>query len=342
MKHAAPSEKRTGYTFLVLLLIVLLLGAVLLSLFVGRYTLAPDKVLKILFGRLIGSPVGGKDDSILMNIRMPRILLNVLVGGGLAIAGTAFQGVFQNPLVSPDVLSVSSGSAFGAVLGIMLGAGAALKTGLSLSMGILSLFLTYGLSKIGGRGRRSILNLILAGMIMTALFNALTSFMKYIADTETQLPEITYWLMGSFGNANYKDVRIVLLPILGGSFVLYLLRYRINLLSLGDEEAIALGVNPTATRFLVLLCATLVTASCVTVTGIIGWVGLVIPHICRMLVGVNHGRIMAISFITGSIFMALVDMLCRILVASEIPIGILTAIIGAPFFAFVFWKTQKV
>ena len=340
MGKRAPLHEKTKYTLLILLMIVLLLGAVLLSLFIGRYSIAPGNVLRILWGRVSGVPVGGKDESILMNIRMPRVILNVLVGGGLAIAGAAFQGVFQNPLVSPDVLSVSSGSAFGAVLGIMLGAGAMVNTALALSLGILSLFLTYGLSKIGGRGQRSILNLILAGMIMTALFNALTSFMKYIADAETQLPEITYWLMGSFSSANYKDVRIVLAPILGGAAVLYLLRYRINILSLGDEEAIALGVDPAKTRFIILFAATLVTASCVTVTGIIGWVGLVIPHICRMMVGVNHSKIMGISFITGSIFMTMVDMCCRILVASEIPIGILTAIIGAPFFAFVFWKTQ--
>lgn len=246
------------YALLLLTLVIGLLAAMLLSLMMGRYTISPDAVLQILLGN---DAVSSKDSSILMNIRLPRILLNVLVGGGLAIAGTAFQGVFQNPLVSPDVLSVSSGSAFGAVLGIMISGTALVNTALALTFGILSLFLTYGISKLGKQ--RSILNLILAGMIMTALFNALISFMKYIADTETQLPEITYWLMGSFSGTTYTDIKIVLMPILGGSLVLYLLRYRINILSLGDEEAIALGVNPGTTRFLILLAATLVTASCV-------------------------------------------------------------------------------
>ncbi len=342
MPHTKFADRRRiPYPLLIALLLILLVGAMFLSLFVGRYSIAPEQVVQILLDQFHGGSAD-KDTNILMNIRLPRILLNVLVGGGLAIAGTAFQGVFQNPLVSPDVLSVSSGSAFGAVLGIMLGAGAFGNTALALTMGIVSLFITYALSKIGGRGRKSILNLILAGMIMTALFNALTSFMKYIADTETQLPEITYWLMGSFSNSNFTDVKIVLIPILGGGLLLYLLRYRINILSLGDEEALSLGVDPAKSRFVILLAATLVTASCVTVTGIIGWVGLVIPHICRMLVGSNHAKIMGISFILGATFMTLVDMFCRILVAAEIPIGILTAIIGAPFFAFIFWKTQHV
>ncbi|KIR03366.1 Vitamin B12 ABC transporter, permease component BtuC [Lachnospiraceae bacterium TWA4] len=330
--------KRKNYVLLIIGLVALLVGAVFLSLFAGRYSIAPAEVLQILASNIKQSPIGNKDESILLNIRLPRILLNILVGGGLAIAGTAFQGVFQNPLVSPDVLSVSSGSAFGAVLGIMISASAWMTTGLALSMGILSLFLTYGLSKLGKS--RSILNLILAGMIMTALFNALTSFMKYIADTETQLPEITYWLMGSFSGTTYKEIKIVVMPILGGAILLYLMRHRINLLSLGDEEAISLGINPSKSRFVVLLAATLVTASCVTVTGIIGWVGLVIPHICRMLVGSNHSKIIGLSFLIGAIFMTLVDMVSRVVVATEIPIGILTAIIGAPFFAFVFWKAQ--
>jgi iron complex transport system permease protein len=249
--------------------------------------------------------------------------------------------VFQNPLVSPDVLSVSSGSAFGAVLGIMLGAGAMVNTALALSLGILSLFLTYGLSKIGGRGQRSILNLILAGMIMTALFNALTSFMKYIADAETQLPEITYWLMGSFSSANYKDVRIVLAPILGGAAVLYLLRYRINILSLGDEEAIALGVDPAKTRFIILFAATLVTASCVTVTGIIGWVGLVMPHIARKLVGDDCRILIPASALIGGIFLLLVDDLARNLYTIELPLGILTSLIGAPFFLYLMIRRRE-
>ena len=333
------SNATVKYVLIWLLLLLLLFGAVLLSLFLGRYSIAPGDVIDILQGRLSGTPIGGKDDSILWNIRLPRVLLNILVGGGLAIAGTAFQGVFQNPLVSPDVLSVSSGSAFGAVLGIMIAGTPFVNTTLALTMGIISLFLTYAISRIGNS--KSVLNLILAGMIMSALFNALISFMKYVADAETQLPEITYWLMGSFSNSTYKDLRIVVLPILGGALVLYLLRHRINILSLGDEEAISLGISPGRTRFAVLFAATLVTASCVTVTGIIGWVGLVIPHICRMLVGVNHRYVVGISFAVGAIFMTLVDLVSRILLAAELPIGILTAIIGAPFFAFIFWRTQR-
>ncbi len=327
------------YRILQCLLGLLLLVVFCVSLFMGRYSISFSKGMEILYDFITGKGVSGKDASILINIRLPRIIMNVLVGGGLAIAGTSFQGVFQNPLVSPDVLAVSSGAAFGAVLGIMLGCPAWLITTMALGIGIVSLFLTYGLSKLANT--KAILNLILAGMIMTAMFNALTSFMKYIADTETQLPEITYWLMGSFSGATYKDITVTIIPILLGATVLYLMRHQMNILSLGDEEAIALGVKPKKSRFIILLAATFVTAACVTATGIVGWVGLVIPHICRMLAGANHEKIVGMSFTVGAIYLTLVDTIARNAVAVEIPIGILTAILGAPFFAFVFWKSQK-
>lgn len=333
------SNGRNQYRGVQGILLLLLLIVFCISLFVGRYEISLPEGIGILGDFLTGKGVEGKDAGILINIRLPRIIMNLLVGGGLAIAGTSFQGVFQNPLVSPDVLAVSSGAAFGAVLGIMLGCSDWLITILALGIGIISLFITYGLSKLAGN--KSILNLILSGMIMTAMFNALTSFMKYIADTETQLPEITYWLMGSFSGTTFNDIKVVFLPIAIGTLVLFLMRYQMNILSLGDEEAIALGVNPKKIRFLILLAATLVTAACVTATGVVGWVGLVIPHICRMLVGANHEKTVGMSFVVGAIYLMLIDTVARNAVAVEIPIGILTAILGAPFFAFVFWKTQK-
>ncbi len=321
-------------------ILILFLSAIA-SMFMGRYILKPAAVPNILKYWMLGQSEGTMDETVLISIRLPRICMNILVGGGLALSGAAFQGVFQNPLVSPDVLSVSSGAAFGAVLGIMIGAGVWLNSMLAMGMGIVSLFITYGLSMVGGRKKQSTLNLILAGMIMSALFNALTSLMKYFADTETQLPEITYWLMGSFANTNAKDLVHILPPVLLGSVVLMVFRYRINILSLGDEESIALGIKPGPTRFVVLMAATLITASCVTATGIIGWIGLVIPHVCRLLIGPDHGKMMGLCCLTGASFMVVIDLICRTVSAAEIPIGILTAIIGAPFFALIFQRTQS-
>lgn len=327
---------RSRPALLWILLILLLLTSALFSLFCGRYGLAPSSVIQAVF---MGSESTDMELNIVRSIRMPRILLVMLVGGGLAISGAAFQGIFQNPLVSPDVLSVSSGSAFGAVLGIMLGWGNGVISAMALLFGVISVILTYIFAR--EKGEVSTLSLVLSGMIMSALFNALISLMKYVADTDTQLPAITYWLLGSFSSTTYKQVRLVLFPILFGSAVLVAMSNRINILSLGDEEAYALGINPVGSRAIVILGATLVTSACITVTGIIGWVGLVIPHISRFLFGPNHTRLIPASALIGAIFMTLVDLLARTATATEIPVGILTALIGAPFFAIMFRRRRN-
>ncbi len=307
-------------------------AAAVLSLFCGRYGLAPMSVIKAVFGLAERN----MDSNIVLSVRMPRIILTLLVGAGLAVSGAAFQGVFQNPLVSPDVLSVSSGAAFGAVLGIMLDLGSSLQIASALFMGCVSVFLTYSAAKI--RGKVSVLSLVLSGIIMSALFNALISLMKYVADTETQLPAITYWLLGSFAAVTYRHVMIVLFPIVVGTALLLTMGHKINILSLGDEEALSLGVDPYWSRIGIITAATMVTASCITVTGIIGWVGLVIPHVARLLAGPNHSRLLPASVLLGALFMTLMDLLARTLLATEIPVGILTALIGAPFFMFLFHR----
>ncbi len=306
-------------------------GAVI-SLFCGRYGLAPLSVVKA----VLGLAEKTMDSNIVLSVRLPRIILTLLVGAGLAVSGAAFQGVFQNPLVSPDVLSVSSGAAFGAVLGIMLDLGNSLQIVSAMALGCISVFLTYSAAKI--RGKASVLSLVLSGIIMSALFNALISLMKYVADTETQLPAITYWLLGSFAAVTYRHVMIVLLPITAGTLFLLAMGHKINILSLGDEEAQSLGIDPYWSRIGIITAATFVTASCITVTGIIGWVGLVIPHIARLLVGPNHSRLLPASILLGALFMTLMDLLARTLLATEIPVGILTALVGAPFFLFLFHR----
>lgn len=325
------------YIFTTLILLIGLLLAITLSIMTGRYLLPPSQILDIILNGKEAAAMN-IDASVVWNLRIPRILLNILVGGGLAIAGTVFQGIFRNPLVSPDILGVSSGAAFGAALGILISGINMHATAFALVFGIISVCLTYSLARL--RNEITPLSLVLSGMIISAIFSALISLTKYIADPYDKLPAITYWLMGIFTTASYENVSLISIPILFGCFVLYMLRWKINILSLGDEEAISLGVNPARLRITIIAMATLITASCVTITGVIGWIGLVIPHICRMLVGVDHQRLLPISIIIGSIFMIIVDLIARTAIAAEIPVGIITALVGAPFFAILFYRTR--
>lgn len=308
-----------------------------LSLFLGRYIISPTEVIRILIQAVQGKLEGGIAESVVLNIRLPRIILTLLVGAGMAASGAAFQGIFQNPLVSPDVLGVSSGAALGAVIGIMIAGTGSLAMILSMLVGIGSVILTYFFSKI--KGQSSTLSLILAGMIVQALMNALVSLVKYTADPYSKLPQITYWLMGSFSSASYKDVLLISVPVGASLLVLFLLRWRINILSLGDEEAAALGTNPKLTRIVIIAASTVISASSVMIAGIVGWVGLVIPHMTRMIFGVDHQDLIPASMINGAIYLTLIDLIARSATEAEIPIGILTAVIGAPFFAILFKRT---
>lgn len=317
---------------------IVLLATFFVTLFGGRYIISPQEVIDILLAGLSGGEMDGMAFSVVWNLRLPRALLNILVGAGLAVAGAAFQGIFKNPLVSPDVLGVSSGAAFGAAFGILLSGINHLATVMALIFGMASVFMTYSLSKL--RGRVSTLSLVLSGMIISAVFSALISLIKYVADPYDKLPAITYWLMGSFASASYNNLKLVGIPIILGIIVLLMLRWRINILSLEDEDAYSLGINPIKTRLVIIVMATLITAACVTVTGVIGWIGLVIPHICRMIIGVDHKNLLPLSCVVGATFMIIVDLIARSVTAAEIPIGILTALVGAPFFALLFKKAK--
>lgn len=331
-------SKQQNLKFIWITVLAVLLITFFVSLFGGRYIISPYEVSGILLDGLLGEAGDGMAYSVVWNLRLPRTLLNCFVGAGLAVAGAAFQGIFRNPLVSPDVLGVSSGAAFGAALGILLSGMNHLATVMALLFGIASVFMTYTLSKL--RGESSTLSLVLSGMIISAVFSALISLIKYVADPYDKLPAITYWLMGSFASASYSNLQMAGIPIFLGTVVLLLLRWRINILSLGDEDAYSLGVNPVKTRRVIIIMATLITASCVTVTGVIGWVGLVIPHICRMLIGVDHMKLLPVSCVVGAAFMIIVDLIARTVTAAEIPIGILTALVGAPFFALLFKRAK--
>ncbi len=333
-------ENEKNYILIYSLLTLGLVALMFLSLFKGRYTVPPDTVVAVLFNKLTGialtdSALTGTQATVVWNIRLPRVLLAVMVGAGLSVSGASFQGIFRNPLVSPDILGVSSGAGFGAALGIILTSG---NTGITMALafgfGLVSVILAYTISKI--KNMFSPISLVLSGMIVGFFFNALISLVKLLSDTDSQLPAITYWLMGSFANTTFKEISLVLPLIAGGTMVLVLLRWRMNILSMGDEEAYSLGINPHRLRLGIVALATVITAAGVMVSGIIGWVGLIIPNICRMFVGADHKHLLPASFLMGGIFVLLVDFLARILTVAEIPIGILTAIAGVPLFIYVY------
>ena len=308
-----------------LALLVLPLAAALLCLGLGRMVLAPGEVLRALFGGQVSDMVY----KTVWNIRLPRIMLAMLVGGGLAAAGCAFQSLFANPLATPDTLGVASGASFGAALAILMGFSMVGIQVTALLAGGAAVLLTW----LGGSKKGSGLNtIVLSGIMMGSLFNALVSLVKYLADAEDQLPAITFWLMGGLNSAGWENIALGAPAILISVLILWLLRWRLNLLPLSEDEARASGVNMKRLRGITVLCATLITASCVSMCGQVGWVGLLVPHICRMKFGSNHLALVPASVSLGAAFMVLVDTVARSATASEIPISILTAIIGAPFF----------
>ena len=302
------------------------------SFMLGRYPIEPWTLIRVLASRVI--PVTpdwpSQVETVLFNVRLPRVLMAALIGAGLSAAGAAYQGIFKNPMVSPDVLGASSGAGFGAALGLFL----------SFSyQGVSFLAFVLGLSAVGAVCLSSsrvkynqTLGLVLAGMMISSLFTAAVSFLKLVADPNNTLPVITYWLMGSLASIRPKDLAFAAPWIIGGIIPIYLLRWKINVLTLGEEEARCIGVNTSAVRLAVVLCATLITSAAVSVSGLIGWVGLVIPHFARMLVGSDYRKMLPASLLLGASFLLVVDNFARLLATSEIPIGILTAFVGAPFF----------
>lgn len=264
------------------------------------------------------------------NIRLPRVLLSVLVGACLAAAGASYQGVFQNPMASPDILGASAGAGFGAALAILLGLSSIGITLGAFFMSLVTVALVFTVSRYA-KGER-VLGLVLAGIMVSSLFQSGTSFIKLAADPNNQLPQITFWLMGSLSGARWREIGFVILPMLAGLILLLLLRWQLNVITMGDDEAWAMGVNAPRIRLVIVLCSTLVTASAVSVSGMIGWVGLVIPHMLRRVVGSDYCWLLPASMLGGGIFLLLVDNVSRSLTTAGIPIGILTSFIGAPFF----------
>lgn len=332
------SKKDKKYLISVLLVVVLF-AAVLIALCSGRYFVSPDKVVGILLAPALGMPgdVTPIDISVVQNVRIPRIVLAVFVGAGLAVAGAALQGLFSNPLASPDTLGVANGAAFGAALSMLFTETMLIIQVSALIFGMVAIMCTYMISLV--RGKSNVLMVVLAGVVVSSFFVALISLVKYVADTETKLPSITYWLMGSMAGISYKTLMTGIPLMLAGIAIIFLLRWRINILTLSEEEAKAMGIQVKQIRWTVILAATTVTAAAVSMCGQVGWVGLLVPHISRMVVGSNYKYVIPFSIGTGAIFMVIVDTLARSAIAAEIPLSILTAIIGAPFFAYLLRKT---
>lgn len=276
--------------------------------------------------------------TIVWDIRMPRAILGALVGGCLAVSGASFQGLFRNPLVSSGILGVTSGAGFGAALAILLFNATAPIYLFAFAFGGLAVLISFLIGRI--YNTTPTIMLVLGGTIVSSVFSALISFTKYVADPGNELPTIVFWLMGSLASARYQDIIIAGLPMLLGITGLLAVRWRINVLSMGDKEAHTLGINIRLNKGIVIVCATLATAGAVCVSGIIGWVGLVIPHIGRMLVGNDNRILIPASLSLGACFLILVDNLGRMLTGSEIPLGILTALVGGPFFVYLLKSTK--
>ena len=307
-----------------------LFGSVLL----GRFSVTPKELFRLLLSRLTETEPGWRDgaENVVFQIRLPRVAAAALIGAALAAAGVSYQGMFRNPMVSPDILGASTGAGFGAALAILLGAG---YFGISMSafvFGLLAVAVSYAVSCMSRTNQT--IALILSGMMVSSLFSAGTSYIKLVADTQQQLPAITYWLMGSLSSIKPRDVLFLVIPVTLGLVPLWILSWRMNLLTLGEEEARSMGVNTRLLRFTVILCATLLTASSVAVSGMIGWVGLVIPHFCRMLFGYDYRRLIPAAALFGASFLIIVDDIARLATAGEIPLGILTAFVGAPIFLY--------
>jgi iron complex transport system permease protein len=317
--------------------------AFLLALSVGRYSVPLNETARILahqaldFVGLDGlfdlRPTWTRQElTVISMVRLPRSAMAVLAGGALSVAGAALQALFRNPLVSPDVIGVSSAASFGGVLAIALGGGGVVLMGGSFAMGLAAAALVMTLGRL--RTSSPILTIVLGGIVVSAFFNALVSLVTYLADPYTTLPSITFWLMGSLSAATWTKLTLAVGPIGVGLVVIMALRWRIDVLSLGDEDAKALGVNPGRLRWILIAAVSLMTAATVAACGVIGWVGLVIPHLVRLMLGPDHRTLIPASFLLGGTYLLLVDLLSRSMIETEVPVGILTAILGAPFFVY--------
>lgn len=331
-------ENRKYIWLLLVVLILLGLGA----LFLGRYTLEPSEVIAMLLDHSYEG-LSKSSKVVLFNIRLPRVLTAIWVGAALAVSGATYQSTFMNPMVSPNLLGVTSGAGFGASLAILLGLDQYMVQVFAFVFGILTVGLTYGISHhLSKKFSTGIVTMILSGMVIGSLFNAFISLAKFLADPNASLPEITFWLMGSLSGVSIKDFYFVAIPIAIGVIPLILLRWKLNMLALGDDDAKAMGVSTSKLRLVLVISSTMIVSAGVSLCGIIGWIGVVIPHIARLLVGSDNRYLIPVSLLIGGGYLLIIDTLARVMLPVEIPLSILTAIIGAPFFIYLMMGKKEV
>ena len=338
--NGATAAERRSLMMIMILIIAVVFFLFLIALCIGRYNIQLSKVILAITSPFIN---GDKyiDDityNVIFNLRLPRIIAALLIGSALALSGTTFQGIFKNPLVSPDILGVSNGSCVGAAIAILLGQSIYGIQILAFIFGIVTVIITISIPRI--MKKDSTIMLVLSGIIVSGFMASILGLMKYVADPETQLADITYWQLGSIAKVNFESIyKIAPIMIISG-IVLLALRWRINILSLGDNEAKSLGVNLKKEKGIAILCATILTASSVCMSGTIGWIGLVMPHLARMIVGNNNVRTLPVATLMSGGFLLIVDTLARSMSVGEIPLGILTGLIGAPFFTWILIKQR--
>lgn len=320
---------------------LLLIVVFVASLAIGRYSVPFGETFRIFFSRVfpISRTWSDIQEAVVMVYRFPRTTAAVIIGAVLALSGSAYQSIFKNPMVSPDLLGVSSGACVGAATAILMNAGSAAIQIAAFAGGLIAVTITVTIPRLIRNESTTVL--VLSGIVISSLMSSILSIIKFVADTDTQLAEITYWMMGSFAKITFDTMLPVLPAIFIPMTIVLLMRYRLNVLSLGDHEARSLGVNLRTTRGIFILCSTLMTASSVCLAGTIGWVGLVIPHTARMIIGSDNKKMLPIAMIFGGIFMLVIDILCRTITSAELRLGILTGIIGAPFFIFILFRQRR-
>lgn len=337
MSTMKSKNKKMHPAKVLMILAVILIVSVLLSLMMGRYYISLGNVIKAFAGYEVATQV----TQVIYQVRLPRIFASILVGGALAVSGAAYQGMFKNPLVSPDLLGASAGASFGAVLGIILSMGVVGMKAVSFAFGLLAVLLTWLIGTKLGKGSNTNFLLILGGILVSGLFQSLVTLMKYTADTNNKLPEITFWLMGSMNRATYLDVLNMLIPFGLCFLAMIYVSNKINILALGEEEAKSLGVNTRALQVLIIISATILTSYSISITGTISWVGLIVPHLVRMLTGPNFKYLIPGSLLLGGSYLLLMDNLCRSLMVVEIPLGIVTSLVGIPFIIFLMARKES-
>lgn len=325
--------RHNGFALLYTGLAVTLLIVLFLSMASGRYYVPLDQVIAILISHIVdvGSDFKTSDQIVVDIVRAPRVLTAAIAGAGLATSGAVLQGIFRNPLVGPQTIGVASGAAVGGVTAILFAGFGPLVQLSAFSGAALALLVVLLIAR--SDGLPTILTLVLAGVVVNAFCAALVGLATYVADPATKLPDIVFWLLGSFGASTWERLWLIAAATGIATTILFGMRWRINVLSLGDEDARTLGVNPSVDRFIALAAACLAISGQVAVSGTIGWVGLIVPNLARLVVGPDHRHLLPVSALAGAIFLTLADTIARTLTAAEIPVGIITAIVGTPVFA---------